>query len=115
MNITLRDVYQTSMDGDRFWSVIHEEALYVLLPSLYAFQVFFVGTRACAYPQMKCFPVPDMLFDAVKEKQGSGSSRKRHMSILFYSFLFSVIGVAFLRRATIRPTLQRGARGWSRP
>ncbi|KAI6113537.1 hypothetical protein EDD16DRAFT_1583435 [Pisolithus croceorrhizus] len=69
MNITLRDVYQTSMDGDRFWSVIHEEALYVLLPSLYAFQVFFVGTRACAYPQMKCFPVPDMLFDAVKEKQ----------------------------------------------
>ncbi|KAI6115840.1 hypothetical protein F5141DRAFT_1099131 [Pisolithus sp. B1] len=96
MNITLRDVYRTSTDGGVLYTKKHRT-----FSSLLCMRFLFFGrTCVCAYPQMKCLPVPDMLSDAVKEEQvrtreagrssrgagagaracsygGSGSSRKR--------------------------------------
>ncbi|KAI6098086.1 hypothetical protein EDD16DRAFT_1664801 [Pisolithus croceorrhizus] len=65
MNITLRDVYRTSADGGVLYTKKHRT-----FSSLLCMRFLFFGrTCVCAYPQMKCLPVPDMLSDAVKEEQ----------------------------------------------
>ncbi|ETW74809.1 hypothetical protein HETIRDRAFT_57322, partial [Heterobasidion irregulare TC 32-1] len=64
MNITLREVYQTSADGDRFWKVK---------------ECYIRGST------IKYLRVPDTLLDAVKEEQARAreagkSARGAHIS-----------------------------------
>jgi U6 snRNA-associated Sm-like protein LSm4 len=69
MNITLREVYQTNSDGDRFWKLkecyIRGSTVRVRsLPSL-----CFKGYLESVFLQIKYLRVPDTLLDVVKEEQ----------------------------------------------
>ncbi|KAI6145442.1 hypothetical protein BKA82DRAFT_904254 [Pisolithus tinctorius] len=61
MNITLREVYQTSADGDRFWKL---KECYIR-----------GSTVTCA--QIKYLRVPDTLLDSVKEEQARAREASR--------------------------------------
>lgn len=84
MNITLREVYQTSADGDRFWKLkecyIRGSTVSVLLPSLVRSSTLIAtalgwrvsyGVRVVwrTRHKIKYLRVPDTLLDAVKEEQ----------------------------------------------
>jgi U6 snRNA-associated Sm-like protein LSm4 len=84
MNITLREVYQTSADGDRFWKLK---------------ECYIRGST------IKYLRVPDTLLDAVKEEQararevgrsarggpGPGSGSRGMPSSLFFLFLIVIL------------------------
>ncbi|KAG6332225.1 hypothetical protein ID866_6864 [Astraeus odoratus] len=61
MNITLREVYQTSADGDRFWKL---KECYIR-----------GSTTICL--QIKYLRVPDTLLDTVKEEQARAREANR--------------------------------------
>jgi U6 snRNA-associated Sm-like protein LSm4 len=65
MNITLREVYQTNTDGDRFWKL---KECYIRGSTVRG--PFSCLTRHLStYRQIKYLRVPDTLLDAVKEEQ----------------------------------------------
>jgi len=83
MNITLREVYQTSSDGDRFWKVkecyIRGSTVRVDIHTTSPSILINYGTK------IKYLQVPDTLLDAVKEEQNRAreagrSARGAHVS-----------------------------------
>jgi U6 snRNA-associated Sm-like protein LSm4 len=76
MNITLREVYQTSPDGDRFWKL---RECYIRgstvrsSPKIYRALVYVVLLL-----QIKYLRVPDNLLDVVKEEQNRARDANRN-------------------------------------
>lgn len=75
MNITLREVYQTSPEGDRFWKL---KECYIR-GSTVRFRLFCL--RYCpadTFPEIKYLRVPDTLLDQVKDEQNRAREAGRN-------------------------------------
>jgi len=72
MNITLREVYQTNPDGDRFWKL---KECYIRGSTVRSC----VSTRrhSLTLGQIKYLRVPDQLLDSVKEEQSRAREAQR--------------------------------------
>ena len=89
MNITLKDVYQTSTDGERFWKMkemfikgmvvsrygspsMHESTVVVLCPTcptVSLFRATSMQSRALIRSQIKYFRIADAILDLASEEQ----------------------------------------------
>jgi U6 snRNA-associated Sm-like protein LSm4 len=71
MNITLREVYQTSAEGDRFWKLRECYIRGSTVRALFTFRLLVCPfLLVCSFrTKIKYLRVPDTLLDAVKEEQ----------------------------------------------
>ncbi|KAG6920128.1 hypothetical protein DXG01_004894 [Tephrocybe rancida] len=73
MNITLREVYQTTADGERFWKLkecyIRGSTVRFKIQAFPAWRLVLLLIIARIPRQIKYLRVPDTLLDAVKDEQ----------------------------------------------
>lgn len=82
MNITLREVYQTNPDGDKFWKL---KECYIRGSTVRVYCQPLVSEALIQSRQIKYLRIPDTLLDAVKEEQtrareAGRSARGAHVS-----------------------------------
>jgi U6 snRNA-associated Sm-like protein LSm4 len=92
MNITLREVYQTSADSDRFWKL---KEVYIRGSTVRAC-ILVMGKFSCLSPQIKYLQVQPALLDSLKEEQQkareAGRSHAGGQRGPFISLRFHVTG-----------------------
>jgi U6 snRNA-associated Sm-like protein LSm4 len=74
MNITLREVYQTNSDGDRFWKL---KECYIRGSTVRLTLVSSRKSMNADVLQIKYLRVPDTLLDTVKEEQARARESNR--------------------------------------
>ena len=106
MNITLREVYQTNSDGDRFWKLkeCYIRGSTVCSPCLSTRRRVSLNTHT----QIKYLRVPDTLLDAVKDEQSrareargshtGGRGTPRECTMFFPRLLTHLAGRGFPAR-----------------
>ena len=73
MNLTLREVVQTSADGDKFMRL---PEIYVRGSTVRTFEQRFRYQRKLTYNQIKYLRVPDEIVDVVKEQQAKDQASR---------------------------------------